>query len=392
MGNPQMMTQEARVKLAECEIILAFGRIGELFEQEFPHIQVCSYGQLFEQLSKNQGNNVAVLVSGDVGFFSLAKTIERKCALEYRIETVCGINSMQYLSSKLHMSYEDISIFSLHGRNEIYQLLGFVSYKPKIFVLTGGKNTVSSIFSYLEGKIPDDIVITVGENLSMKEERITTGNISQLKDQSFSDLAVLFIQNPNHVKENKHYRDEDFTRTKTPMSKRAIRNLAVDYLDIQKDDVVFDIGGGTGSVSVELASHACEGVVYSIEKKKDAFETLVQNKEKFRSFNLIPVFGNGKEMIDELPIPTKVFIGGSTGELPEMVKKLLERNNEIQFLISAITLETLTEAMTCVKELELAYEVTTINSAYNRQAGNYNLMTAHNPVTFIHCWRSVSLD
>lgn len=392
MGDYSQITGQGLQAIGNAEVIYAFGRIATQYMDEFPEIISCEYTTIIERLREEKHKCIAVLVSGDVGFFSMAKTLHRQFEKRYEISNICGINSMQYLCARMGISYENMHVLSLHGRDSISKLLGGITYNEYTFLLTGGQNTTGAIMEYLKKHLMmemdewdnEEIRITIGDNLSMKRERIVTGKILELyRRNDFSDLTVMVIYNPNYKPKNQHYRDEMFIRSNVPMSKRDIRNLSVDYLDIKSSDIVYDIGAGTGSVTIELASFANEGMVYAVEKNPEAHRTLQRNVAKFRSYNVRTFLSNALEIIGKLPVPDKVFIGGSSGELPEILGILFERNPRIEVLITAITLETIQLAMQTLQELNLDYEVTCINSSYSKKLGGYHLMTAHNPIYLI---------
>lgn len=405
MGDYSQITGQGVKTMKEADVVYAFSRIAALYAEEFPDIIPCEYTDLLEKLGEEHHENIAVLVSGDVGFFSMAKTLRKHFEERYDMVCICGINSMQYLCAKVGISYEHVHILSLHGRDSLSKLLGGIAYNEYSFLLTGGQNTTQVILQYLktyllvgingdyssELSINTQIEVTIGDSLSMKDEQVVTGGIEALCErEDFSELTVMLIYNPNFKPKNQHYRDEAFIRSSVPMTKRDVRNLSIDYLDIKPTDTVYDIGAGTGSVTVELASFANEGMVYALEKDPEAYATILKNKEQFGSYNMIPIHCSALEQLRVLPVADKVFIGGSSGDLPEMLGGLFQRNPKVEILITAITLETINLAMQTLKERNLAYEVSCINSSYSRKLGSYNLMTANNPIYLI--WTKQSED
>lgn len=386
MGNVSQMTAQGMEAAKNAEVVYAFSRIGQLYLEVFPEIISCEYAELIQNLREEPHENIAVLVSGDVGFFSITKTLRKYFEEAYEIVCICGINSMQYLCAKVGITYERLHVLSLHGRDVLSRLLGAISYNEYTFLLTGGSNTTDVILDYLQMHLQGEsgIELTVGDSLSMEEERIECGTLSEIcAMERFSDLTVIIIQNSGYQPKNQHYRDEEFIRSSVPMTKRDIRNLSIDYLNIRPEDTVYDIGAGTGSVTVELASFANEGMVYALEKNPEAYETILKNREKFGSYNICPILCNALEQLMELPIPDKVFIGGSSGELPEMLDVLFQRNPKVEVLITAITLETVTQGTQYLNDKNLDYEVTCINSSFSRKVGSYHLMTANNPIYLI---------
>ena len=121
--------------------------------------------------------------------------------------------------------------------------------------------------------------VAVGTDLSYEQERIVQGTAESLMKEDFAPLSVLLICNPDVKKRIGHGLDDDlFLRGKVPMTKSEVRSISLSKLRLHKDAVVWDVGAGTGSVSIEAASLAKDGVVYAIEKKDEAIDLLEQNK------------------------------------------------------------------------------------------------------------------
>lgn len=380
-GNTGELTQEALRFIKTCKEVYSFERIANLNSIIRADIRVCTYGEIIDRVNESTAQSIALLVSGDVGFFSISKTLLPKLNENCSIKMVCGISSMQYFCSKIGVNYENINVVSLHGRSK--SILGNVSYNKYVFVLTDGVNTADKICMELCKNMLSDIKVYVGENLSMDNEKIFVGTANEVAKLNFCDLSVLLIENQCFTDKNLSLFDEVFLRDKAPMTKEEVRWCSVNNLNIKGEDIVFDIGAGTGSVAIEMARKAYEGVVYAIEKNKAAFELLYENIVKLRAFNAIPIYGEALEEIKKLPTPDKAFIGGSGGNLKEIIKYLYSINPKIRMVVNAITLETLTTATEVFKELSLKTKTVCINCAKNRPVGNYNMMIAYNPVYII---------
>jgi len=381
MGKESLLTKEASERMISCDEIYAFDRISELFQHVRHDIIRCSYAGLFELIDFSDAQTIGVLVSGDVGFFSIAKNLTVELGKKYEIETLCGISSLQYFCAKIHVSYENVEIVSLHGRDNC--ILGCLAYNRYTFVLTGGANNAADILIGLAKADLPDIRVTSGEMLSMQGERIRNGAIAEMSCYLYDSLTVLFFENPNPFQKEKPLFDKDLFRDKAPMTKQDVRWASTNYLKINPEDTIYDIGAGTGSVSIEMARKAYKGIVYAIEKNRDAYDLLERNKKQMGAFNVISILGNAKDEIINLPIPDKAFIGGSSGELPEIIEYLHNANPNILFVINAITLETLSSAMDVLKRLQFEIQITCMNCAKNNIVGEYNLMMASNPVYII---------
>ncbi|MBO7047291.1 MAG: precorrin-6Y C5,15-methyltransferase (decarboxylating) subunit CbiT, partial [Spirochaetia bacterium] len=162
------------------------------------------------------------------------------------------------------------------------------------------------------------------------------------------------------------------------------RTISVSKLALNADSVVWDIGAGTGSVSVECALAAYKGQVFAIEKEPDAVGLINQNKLKFRADNISIVSGTAPEVLNDLPAPTNAFIGGTGGNLRSILNILLDKNPCVRIVMNTVTLESQAEAFACAKEFGFdIFEAVSVNISRTKKAGSYNLMTAQNPVTVL---------
>ena len=170
------------------------------------------------------------------------------------------------------------------------------------------------------------------------------------------------------------------------MTKSEVRAVSISKLNLLNDSIIYDIGAGSGSVSIEAALCAYKGTVYAIEKKHDAVELIEKNKIKFGVSNIEVIEGSAPEKMDDLPVPTHAFIGGSSGNLSEIIEKLLEKNKNIRIVINAITLETISEALECLKKFEFEEtEILSLTVSKSKKLGNYNMMMGQNPIYIIIC-------
>lgn len=165
------------------------------------------------------------------------------------------------------------------------------------------------------------------------------------------------------------------------MTKEEVRTLSVSRLRLRPEDTVWDVGAGTGSVSVECALAVPKGRVFAVERSEEALELLAQNREKFAAWNLRIVPGAAPAVLRDLPAPDRVFVGGSGGELEDILRLALEKNPRCRVVVNAVTLETLAECTRCFALLGLEdVAVTELSAARTREAGRYHLLQGLNPV------------
>ena len=325
--------------------------------------------------------DVAVLLSGDVGFYSGARgLLERLDRNVYDVVVEPGISSIVYLCAKLGTTWQDAYLTSCHGRDS--NIVNLVGTRAKVFTLLSGQDSVHEMCRQLFEYNLNSVSVTVGQDFGYPTERIFTGSPSQCLDESFGDLCVALIVNPTPDTRNSiSIPDEAFTRGDAPMTKSEVRTLSVAKLKLCRDSVVYDIGAGTGSVSIEMALTAYLGKVYAIEREDIAADLIEINKRKFQAANLEVVRGLAPEAMRDLPAPTHAFIGGSSGNLRSIVECLLEKNPDVRIVINSVTMETMAETMQVVKELNLVEEeIVNVTIAKSRRLGRYHLMTGQNPV------------
>jgi precorrin-6Y C5,15-methyltransferase (decarboxylating) len=224
--------------------------------------------------------------------------------------------------------------------------------------------------------------VTVGEYLTCPQERIVTASAQELAQQSFAPLSLLLAQAaPRAQVSVPGIPDAAFLRGNVPMTKQEIRCIIPSRLSLRREDVCWDIGAGTGSVSVELALQ-CRAV-WAVEQKEEAVALIGQNRQRFCAWNLRTVCAKAPSALEQLPDPDAVFIGGSGGELEGILSAALSRNPAVRLCISAVTLETLHSAVPLLQAAGISPEISQISAARTRAAGASHLLTAQNPVFLI---------
>ncbi len=395
VGSRSQMTIEAFEAIKNSDVIIGSKRVLESCKDfnipmhcAFMPDEILDYINSLEEIAKQNHKkykNIAILMSGDIGFYSGAKKLSDKLK-NFKVNIICGISSPIYLCSRLGFSWDDMSLFSLHGRenNIIHQ----VKTNFRTFSLVGGNYGVKELCELLCQYNFGDLKLYVGERLSYPDEKITVGTAVELMNNSFDKLASVIIENENYNKTlNIGIDDNSFIRfDKVPMTKSEVRAISVAKLKLSDDSTVYDIGAGSGSVSIESAILAHKGTVYAIEKNHEAIRLIEENKVKFQTPNVTIIEGSAPGAMEDLPIPTHAFIGGSSGNLTEIIEKLLEKNKNIKIVINAISLETVAESIDCIKKFDFKNtEIINLSVSKSKKLGSYNMMMAQNPIYIISC-------
>ncbi len=388
IGTPEGMTVEAAQVIEKADLLVGADRMlaaaADKHKPTFSAYEPRKIGDYLELHPEYQ--RVVVLLSGDIGFYSGAKRLyEELEQRDFEVDALCGISSVVYFCGKLRTAWEDVCLLSTHGRSA--NLVGAVKSHHKTFTLLGKGESVHVLCQELMEYGLAHVTVHIGIQLGYEDEKILSGTPEELLKQSIDGLCVALIENETPFSGIRAcVDDEEFSRGKAPMTKSEIRSLSVAKLQLPKDAVVYDVGAGTGSVTIELALAAVDGCIYAIERNQEACDLIEENKRKFGTPNIQVVHGLAPEAMEDLPAPTHAFIGGSAGNLKEIITCLLGKNPLIRLVINTVTLETMAEVSECLKALNLIEEETIcVNVSRAKKLGAYHLMMGQNPIYIVTC-------
>lgn len=375
MGNPSNMTAEAIEAIEGSEIVIGAKRI---VDAAAPKGKEVFYEYRAEEIKKFIENRfyrkIAVVFSGDVCLYSGASEligILEGC----EVKVIQGISSVAYLASEMGISWADSKILSMHGRS--CDIVKEVSENKSVFVLTGGN--VREICQLLTDNGLGDVKMCVGERLSYYNEKISAGFAKDLVNTSFDTLSTVYIENDNYGTTLEIGIDDDeFIRGGVPMTKSEIRACVISALKLKSGYTVYDIGAGTGSVTVEMAGLVNK--VYAIERSSEGCELIEQNCIKFGRGNVDIIKGCAEDVIDALPRPDCVFIGGTKGKLKEILDKIAKKG-DTHIVMTAVSLETAYRALEYFRENNAEEtELKQINTARGKDVGELTMLMSENPV------------
>lgn len=389
MGSRDTLTIEGEKALEKAELLIGARRIADSVKMPH-HTVVYEYDseKILKCIEENsQYEHIVIALSGDVGFYSGAKKLLHNLGEDTRV--ICGISSVVYFMAKAGLSWDDAKIVSAHGRN--CNLVSLICHSKKVFSILGTKDGISSLAGRLVSYGMGDVLLYVGENLSYENEKIFVKPAKELVSYEGDTLCVVcaYNENASELMSTHGIKDECFIRGKAPMTKEEVRTVSLMKLGLSEDSVCYDVGAGTGSVSVEMALRAHQGKVYAIEKKEDALALILENKKKFAADNLEIVGGCAPEAMEELPVPTHAFIGGSSGNLKDIIRLLLNKNPEVKIVINCITLETVGEAMEAIREFDFQErDIVQMSVSRSKEVGRYHMMMGENPIYIFTCRRA----
>ena len=385
-GNSEYMLPVTAEKIKNSDYIIAGKRFAEFVDRKkfYPFSSIENTVKLIKQLLEK--GSVTVIVSGDPLMYSFCRTF-KNCEPDIPFEIIPSVGSLQTAGAKFGITMENAVIMSVHGRYiSPEKILDAAVRNECVFFLCSAENNPSYIADILLENDVDNVEICVGANLTYPDEVTDRGKPSDISGKSYPPLCVAIVKNSSpSVRYDKFLLDDsDFIRNSSPMTKEEIRAVILMKMKLRSDMTVWDIGAGTGSISVECARFCNHGTVYSVEKNKQAVEILEKNKKKFSLYNMKITEGNAAEKISLLPVPDTVFIGGSDGELRQILEYICSLEQTVHIVMTAVTLETFSEAYELMKDMaEFGMVQISANSA--RKLGRYRIMNAANPVSVISC-------
>lgn len=346
-----------------------------------------------ETMEAGEPIRIAILFSGDTGFYSGCRSLvpPLREIPNASVHVYPGISSVSALAARTMESWQDARIMSTHGvpvETWVPEFLDAVRHNGKVFAITSVGSDLRRMGELLyEEAYLRDCRIIAGFNLGGAVERIVEVMPEEYETVEGNGLCTVLVKNSHPARRplTPGMPDETFCREKVPMTKEDIRILSICQLKLREGAVVFDIGCGTGSITAEIAALSPSIQVYGIEKKEGAADLTRRNVSEMGLRNVTVVQGTAPECLPSLPTPTHVFIGGSSGNLMDIMDYLVALNQEIRVVLNAVSLETLAEIQELENRYGLELDIRQIQVSRSRKLGSHHLMQAQNPVYIVAC-------
>ena len=407
MGNTDGMTREAYHAFEEAEVIFGAERMLENLPGKGIKVPYYRANDIISYLIEHpQYTKVAAAFSGDSGFYSGAQSMKKaleeaneKGILKSETTILPGISSVSALAARLGVSWNDAVLASIHGRRT--NVVNLVRKNTKVFLLLSGKNDFEMLVNKFREAGINHVKISAGYRLSYPDEKLFTFYLDEFETKLFDlpeGVYTCLIENEDCEEQilTPGIDDEIFSRTKVPMTKNEVRVLSISRLELTKNAVVYDVGSGTGSVSIECARLSPDIFVFAIEQKEEAANLTKENAVRLGlSDQIVVINKKAPEGFEELPTPTHVFIGGSSGALSDILsaiqKKLIVKENTkgktdkaskgVRVVINAVSLETIAQITKLIQTYPVKHvQLTQIQASRAHKLVSYNLMQAQNPV------------
>lgn len=350
-----------------------------------------------EKISDSEPHKIVLLGSGDPLFHGIGKKMIDEFGKDM-IEIMPNISSIQLAFARIKEPWDDALLLSLHGiynltrqtnKISISELPSFLMNHKKIALLTDNQNNPSSIAKLILNTFPGDYSlsyqVSVCEKLGYPDEKITQGNPKEIAKMNFSDPNIVILQRHNDIDKTPIFglKESEIQHSKGLITKDEVRAISIHKLRLPAKCIFWDIGAGSGSVSIEVAKLSPGLSVYAIEKDENEISNIEQNKCKFIINNLIIVKGEAPSCLTEIPAPERVFIGGSGGKIKEIIAILKQRMRTGIIVINATTFETLNQSIENLESTGFQVDIVQISVSKTKPLAGKTHLTALNPIFII---------
>jgi precorrin-6Y C5,15-methyltransferase (decarboxylating) len=343
-------------------------------------------------IKKNMGHKqIVVLSSGDPNFFGIAVYLTEKLGKDH-IAIIPGVSSMQTAFASIKENWSDATFVSVHSR-PIEDIIETVRSHNKIGIFTDDKHSPAAIAGVLLAHGIEEYSGYICEKLGTEEQQIIEVDLHELcRTNSVSPNILILLKNkPEKTTALSSgfpgIPDNEFFQRKPKeglITKQEIRAISLSKMRLTENSILWDIGAGSGAISIEASFIAKRGRVYAIEKNETDVSVIEKNIRKFHAYNVDIVHCTAPEKLENLPVPNAVFIGGSGGKMKEIIEATsakLKPGGRI--VINIVAMENLATAVNTLNEQGFLPEITLVNIARSTGITELTRFEALNPVYII---------
>jgi len=339
--------------------------------------------------SLSQGH-VCVLASGDPLFYGIGKLL-LKTFSSSSIEILPALSAVQRACALFKLSWDDADIITLHGRNTSHQP-GRILVHRKSIIFTDAENSPEKlcreIIHYLQvigdNSLLEEMQVYVAEDLGMNSQKVSVDSLEAIAAGRFSPLNIICFEQPEKSSPSYSFglQEDSIAHSRGLITKNEIRAATIHQLQLPARGVFWDIGAGSGSISIEAARNNPDLTVFAVERKGQEYDNIKNNIVQFGCYNVLPVLGEAPASLELLPNPDCVFIGGSGGALKQIVGSICARNGTSleRLVINGVTEKTIQSAPEILRGC--GFRVNTSTISVHREDDKGKKIT-FNPITVI---------
>ncbi|MCL5985243.1 MAG: precorrin-6y C5,15-methyltransferase (decarboxylating) subunit CbiE [Actinobacteria bacterium] len=333
---------------------------------------------------------MVVLAAGDPNFYGVAKTLIAGLGKDV-VEVTPNVSAMQLAFARIKESWDDAVLTSVHGR-PIADIVEIVSSHHKIGIFTDDNNSPAEIARVLQEQGVENCQAYVCQDMGTTNESIISTDMYSLKEQEFSPLnTLILIRGPsvaNHLS-RLGISDQSFYQWQEGLiTKMEVRAISLAKMRLTEKSIVWDIGAGSGAMTIEASLLADKGTIFAIEKNPDRAVIIRNNIRKFGRKNIRVIETMAPEGLGNLPDPDAIFVGGSGGRIAEILSKVSSSLKPCgRIVINIVTLENLHLAVEELRSNGFVFEIVLVNVARSKEISDLTRLEAMNPVFVLTGWK-----
>jgi precorrin-6B C5,15-methyltransferase / cobalt-precorrin-6B C5,C15-methyltransferase len=403
LDGKQGLTQTVQEIIEQATVLAGSKRhLGYFVEHPAKKLNLANFNTDLEAIAqlKSDNHSVVILTSGDPLFFGLGRLLLAKFKAE-EIEFHPHVSSIQLAFNRLKIPWQDANLISVHGRSTDALVKLFKQGKDKIALLTDGKNNPAAIARlFLALELPVNYSFYICENLGDVTEKIShfapeqITKLSNLDEPDFSALNVLILVREAQKDDLKldnlpviGLPDRSFFSfddRPSLITKKEVRLAILGELALQPHQVVWDIGAGTGSVSIEIARLCPTSQIFAIEKTSMGSSLITKNSQRFQVDNVKSINGKAPDVLGDLPDGDRIFIGGSGGNIVDILHTCSHKLTDKGLIVMAFaTIEYQLQAIDWLSNHNWQYRLLQLQISRSTPINHLTRLTPLNPVTII---------
>ena len=410
------LEKKARDILLGSDVVLTNKSLHDVFkrydEYESVRDKIIVHDTVYEMLDYIADNfrdkKIALIAAGDPMFFGIGRLVIDRFGQE-AAEVFPDLSSVQVAFSRVKVTLNNALLISLHGgpdpkkrrkrKYDLAELPYLLKRHDKIAVLTDRDNGPDKIAKEICGT---DVQIYVCEKIGYDDEKIIKGTPEEIAAMSFEYPNVVIIKSGEARKRESAegktnlepifgLRENEIEHSRGLITKDEVRAVTIHKLRLPQQGILWDIGAGSGSVSIE-AAQLCPGLrIYAVEKSEEQQVNINENIKRFRANNIEMIKGSAPDTLTDLPAPDRVFVGGSGGNLSDIVALVNNKMDSGTVVVNAVTIETLNEAVQCLENCGFIVDVSEVSISRSKPIGEKKQMKALNPIFIIAGAKGIAL-
>ncbi len=403
------LSETARAHIRAADLVIGAQRTLNLFTDQFQtQVECRDLSGKFMQIpgwiteAMKAGRKVVVLATGDPLCHGIAGFLQSRLCID-ACEVLPNLSMVQLACARLGMPWQNLKVASVHGKDAgewdsqagpqqgMYALLHQIIEHDQLAIYTSPDNTPGRIARMLVASGMDaQFQIAVAEKLQQPGERVLTQcSVAEVAKLEFAEpnIVLLWRDTPRVEKVRFGLDDQSFAQRKPEkglITKREVRAVSLARMQLRRNSVIWDIGAGSGSVGIEAARLCPDGQVYAIEKNAADIDNAQQNQRDFAVHNYLLRHAKAPDGLDQWPDPDAIFIGGSGGNLAELIRLCLSRLKPQGWLVmNFVTFENVSVAIETLKQLNADWDITQLQTSRSRPILHMHRLAAENPVWLV---------